>query len=234
LFTVFIADTGSSEEEKELIRKNILPIGDIRLIEYDYYNFAKINNDVVKNHIKDDFEFIVFSNNDIKVLNDVIYGMLSVFKEKPNAGTVGCRLHFENNTIQHDGILAYISESNHVQISHFGLFGYYTYSNNLREVFGNTAALMMIRKKTFIKCEMFNENYQNCFEDVELNINCIVNGYSNYCDSRLVAYHYESQTRNEDPEKLKKESSDFKTILFPHIYKNFDKIKGKLSTQIMK
>jgi GT2 family glycosyltransferase len=154
--------------------------------------------------------------------------MLSVFKEKPNTGTVGCRLHFENNTIQHDGILAFIDSNKSFQVSHFGLFGYYTYSNHLREVFGNTAALMMIRKNTFFKCGMFNENYINCFEDVELNISCMVNGHINYCDGRLVAYHYESQTRNEDPDKLNKLLSDYRNNLFPYVVKHFDKIKNKL------
>jgi GT2 family glycosyltransferase len=228
LFTVFIADTGSSNDEKEFIKNNILILGDVRLIEYDYYNFAKINNDVVKNYVTDEFEFLLFCNNDIKLLNNVILGMLSVFKEKPNTGTVGCRLHFENNTVQHDGILAFIDSNNTFQVSHFGLFGYYTYSNHLREVFGNTGALMMIRKNTFIKCGMFNEKYINCFEDVELNISCMVNGHTNYCDGRLVAYHYESQTRNEDPDKLSKLLSDYRNNLFPYVLKHFNKIKNKL------
>ena len=229
IFTIFIADTGSSNEEKDFIKSEILSLGDIRLIEYDYYNFAKINNDVVKNHVDNNFEFLLFCNNDIKLLNNVISGMLNVFKEKPNAGTVGCRLHFENNTVQHDGILAYLDSNNHFQVSHFGLFGYYTYSNNVREVFGNTAALMMIRKNTFIKCNMFNENYINCFEDVELNMSCVVNNLTNYCDGKLVAYHYESQTRNEDPKKMEKLISDYRNTLFPYFVKHYEKVKKKLS-----
>ena len=63
LFDVFIADTGSTDEEKEWIKNTILPLGNIKLVEYDYYNYAKINNDVVKNHIGDEYEYILFSNN---------------------------------------------------------------------------------------------------------------------------------------------------------------------------
>ena len=33
---------------------------------------------------------------------------------------------------------------------------------------------------------------------------CIVKGFKNYHNSDCVAYHYESQTRNEDPENIKK------------------------------
>ncbi len=41
LFDVFIADTGSSTEEKEIIRERYSS-KNVKLIEYDYYNFAKI------------------------------------------------------------------------------------------------------------------------------------------------------------------------------------------------
>ena len=38
--------------------------------------------------------------------------MLNVFKENRLTGTVGARLHFEDNTIQHDGMLSYIDKKN--------------------------------------------------------------------------------------------------------------------------
>ncbi len=45
LFDIFIADTGSTDDEKETLKSNIKDYNNIKLIEYDYYNFAKINND---------------------------------------------------------------------------------------------------------------------------------------------------------------------------------------------
>ena len=87
------------------------------LIEFNYYNFAKINNEVVKNHITQDYEFLLFSNNDIKVLNNVLYGMLKVFKSFNRVGTVGCRLHFEDNTIQHNGVFGVIL-NDRFEVSH--------------------------------------------------------------------------------------------------------------------
>jgi len=42
LFHIFIADTGSTDEEKETIKENIKQHNNVTLIEYDYYNFAKI------------------------------------------------------------------------------------------------------------------------------------------------------------------------------------------------
>ena len=225
LFDIFIADTGSSDDEKEIIKNNIKNYNNISLIEYDYYNFAKINNDVVKNHINDNYEFLLFCNNDIKLLNNVIYGMLNNFKTIPKIGTVGCRLHYEDNTIQHDGVLCLLDSKQTLFVSHYGLNSYYNYSNNNRKILGSTAALLMIKKDIFIKCGYFNENYTNCFEDVELNLKCLMLGLHNYCNSTLVSYHYESKTRNDDNEKSIKQQYDYNNILKPFVINNYDKLK---------
>ena len=228
LFDIFIADTGSTYEEKEWIKKNILNIGNIKLIEYDYYNFAKINNDVVKNHSTDAHEFILFCNNDIKILNNVIYGMIMNIKKHPNCGTIGCRLHFEDNTIQHDGVVSFFHKDGTFRVTHNSLGGYHKYTNKLKPVAGNTAALMMMRKNVFFKAGMFNEDYTTCFEDVELNLNLLTMGYQNYYDGTLVSYHYESKTRGKDAENQKGESHDYHNILLPFVISNIQKLKNKL------
>lgn len=228
LFEIFIADTGSSEEEKLLIKEYInskSSIVKINLIEYDYYNFAKINNDVVKNHVDDSFEFLLFCNNDIVVLNNVIYTMLKTFKDNLNAGTVGARLHFADNTIQHNGIIAIGYPNKSIIVTHDGFRSYYKYNTSVKEVLGNTGALLMIRKSLFKKCGYFNEIYYGCFEDVELNIKCISLGYKNFFNGKSVAYHFESQTRKKDLDKDKQELIDYNTKLVPFINKNLNKIK---------
>ena len=225
-YDIFVADTGSTEEEKNWIKENI---NNIILIEYDYYNFAKINNDVVKNLPNNVYDFLLFSNNDIKILNDVISGMLSVFELNKLCGTVGGRLHFEDNTIQHDGVFMGIKESNGtLGVDHINLRNYYNYSNSTKEVFGNTGGLMMTRKTIFENNNMFNENYISCFEDVEYNLILNSIGLKNYICGECVAYHYESTTRNEDPKNLDKLSYDYMTNLIPVFKKNIEKIKHKL------
>ena len=219
LFDVFIADTGSTDEEKQYIKEHILKLGNVTLIEYDYYNFGKINNDVVKNHISEDYEFLLFSNNDIKILNNIIYGMLKSFKSDKKIGTLGCRLHFEDNTIQHNGILLYIGKNNQLNITHLFLKNYHNYNIGRKEVFGNTAGLMMVKKNLFDSIGGFNESYLSCFEDVEFNVECLKRGYINYCDGALVSYHYESQTRK-NTEIIKLSNMDFNDRLFPSLKEN--------------
>lgn len=234
LFEIFVADTGSDDSEIQQIEGYISKNSDkvkINLIQYDYYNFSKINNDVVKNHVGDDFEFLLFSNNDIKLLNNVIYGMLKVFKTQNKVGTVGPRMHFADNTIQHNGILALLDKNKKIYLTHLNLNSYYNYSKNLKQVIGNTAGLMMIRKNVFENNNYFNESYVECFEDVELNIKCLLNGYVNYNDGSLVAYHYESQSRNEDKDKNERVEYDYINFLYPYMYENLNKLLNiKLTT----
>ena len=101
---------------------------------------------------------------------------------------------------------------------------YYNFDRSCKEVLGSTGALMMIRKDIFIKCGMFNEEYSDCFEDVELNVQCINLNLKNYLCSDCVSYHYESVTRNEDTDKINKLQNDYKNILFPYLSNNINKI----------
>jgi len=224
LYDIFIADTGSSNEEKELI-KSRYENTNVNLIEFDYYNFAKINNEVVRDYIGDEYEFLLFCNNDIKLLNNVVYGMLKTFKEKPKTGTVGCRLHFEDNTVQHDGIKLFFSQANNISLTHHGLRNYFNYTTGTKTIAGSTGALLGVRKKSFINAGLFNEKYTNCFEDVELNLSLITMGFENVFDGSLVAYHYESQTRNENNDNVTSMSNDFNNIMTPYIVDNMIHIK---------
>jgi GT2 family glycosyltransferase len=227
IFEIFIADTGSTDDEKTQIKNFISEYNNINLIEFDYYNFAKINNEVVKNYLDNKHEFILFSNNDIKIMNDILSGMLQIFKENPRTGTVGCRLHFEDNTIQHDGIFVAKSKTNNLTLSHINFKNYYNYFNNTKEVIGNTGGLMLIRKNVFENIGLFSENYLSCFEDVDLNIKLVSINLKNYICGKCVAYHYESQTRKEDPENLDKQKIDYSKLV-PVIGNHWEKIKEKV------
>ena len=78
----------------------------------------------------------------------------------------------------------------------------------------------MIKKNIFLK-NLFNENYIECFEDVELNLNMILQSKKNIFVGNAVCYHHESQTRNENSDSLKKLTEDYEKRLVPFINKIF-------------
>jgi len=222
----YIADTGSQnkEELKDIITEFNIKGLDTYLIEYDYYNFAKINNNVVKYYV--DSELILFCNNDVELQNNALSRLVKQYLKNPKKiGTLGSRLYFENKTIQHAGMILVGNKEGIQGITHKGLQSHYNYSPNCESVIGNTGAFMLTRKELFDEIGGFNEGYSSCFEDVEYNISCLLKGKHNLYCGDSVCYHFESLTRNEDSEKMVKLQNDAKELLFPFIFKNMGKIK---------
>ncbi len=223
-FKTIVVDTGSSEQTLNEIEERLG--NTIKLVKYDYYNFARVNNDVVANHLDDNCDLLLFCNNDIKFLddNDALSQMVDVWMKTHNIGTVGANLFFEDLRVQHSGQLAiHHTKNNSLQFGHVGYGTYYNYHLNNTNVLGNTGALMLTSKKTFNKIGGFNEAYTSAFEDLEFNMRCITQGYVNVLCGNACAYHFESQTRGE--QKVKGEQHDMQNVLLPYVSANFERLK---------
>ena len=128
-YEIIVADTGSSEKNMEKIESFCGDKDFIKLVKFDYYNFAQINNEVVYEYVSDDTELLLFCNNDIELINDAITRVVSVWmKNKKKVGTVGARLHFGDNTVQHGGMLLWLKKEwmteqglSQIEISHYNL-----------------------------------------------------------------------------------------------------------------
>ena len=152
--------------------------------------------------------------------------MVSVWqKNKRKVGTVGARLHFEDNTVQHGGMLLWLKKEwltdtglTRIEISHYNLRqGYRHRLEGTNPVVGNTGAFLLIEKNLFLKVGGFNPMYIECFEDAELNFSVLLEGKVNLFVSDAVAYHYESKTRDKSDEKLERLQQDYRERLFPFI-----------------
>lgn len=208
-YEIIIADTGSDDD---VLEKYKIFDDNVKIVKYNYYNFAKINNDVVKNYCSNS-EFILFCNDDIELLNDCLSRVVEVYQKNKNVGTVGIRLHYGDNSVQHNGIYVMLKD-NDIHLSHIDLKkvdfyntrGYYNSA-------GNTGAFLFIKKELFDLIGGFNENYIECFEDVELNLECINRNLKNITIFDAVAYHYESLSRNKNPDKIKNVHVDYETLI---------------------
>lgn len=204
---IYIADTGSNQknlEELDNLVSSWQKELNVVLIKYNYYNFAKINNDVVINKIDNKTEYILFCNNDIKLINDAISHMMLLQLRAPKAGTIGCRLHYGDGSIQHLGIwIQYDKNLNKISLGHIGYHKNFSrmaifqneHPNGLVS-FGNTGGFLLIKKDLFMKYK-FNEDYQCCFEDVQLNAALLNDGYYNITSLKGVCYHYAGSTRHD-------------------------------------
>lgn len=226
-YRIIIADTGS----KKVVINDFQYIygsnNKITLLEFDYYNFAKINNEVVKNYLDLDCELVLFCNNDIEFINDCLSEMLNEYFQTNNSGCIGSRLHYPDLSIQHSGIIAIHNiKANQLSFGHHGIRSFYNYyPNTTRDIMGVTGALLLIKKDLFLKMGMFDETYTSAFEDVQLNLQCILNGRQNIIVGNSVAIHAESQSRTKSPQTQEKEHHDMVNTLLPFVSNNFKKLE---------
>lgn len=199
---ITVADTGSDTENLNKI-KEYCESNDVKLVEYTYYQFEDINNDIVKNHLDDNTELLLFCNNDIELINDCVSEMVNTYlKNKKTCGTIGARLYFENNTIQHAGIsvLGTINDNNQfgLKLGHEGFMTEYGYpTEDSHDSLGNTAALLMVSRELFVDVGYFPKGYLFSLSDVEFNLSMWVRGKKNCFTSNAVAYHFESMSKDE-------------------------------------
>lgn len=218
-YQIFYADTGSKQSDIDDFENDYK---NVKVIRYNYYHFGKINNAVVRDYCQS-YKYLLFCNDDIIFLNDIISEMLHVHNTLPKVGTTGARLYYENGRIQHGGI-EFIPSNQMVNINHKGHITYHGCSLNNEKVVGNTAALLMIRRINFSKVKGFIEDNEDCFEDVILNLHMLDknNKLNNIFVGSAVAYHTESVSRRRDPKIKEKLLRDYQKYLYPMIVKNYN------------
>jgi GT2 family glycosyltransferase len=204
------------------------------LLQYKYYNFAKINNDVIKNHLDDQTDLILLCNDDIEFVNDAITFMVRAYTfHSHEVGTIGCRLVYENGKVQHAGqvLFTYKEQSGFylpLSIGHkeYGLKKGES-SDFPEEVISNTGALSMTSRDLFLDIGGFNEKYVECFEDMEFNIECIKRDKKNLYLDYAHCVHYEAVTRKkeQDGQQLVRQNFDFRHTLYSFLNENLDVIK---------
>lgn len=210
-YEIIIADTGSDDE---VIKAYDSLLNDnVRLVRYDYYNFAKINNDVVRNHVSDDTELILFCNDDITLLNDGLTRAVAAYcEDEESVGTIGIRLHYGDGSIQHNGITI-AHDGTRIRLSHRDIRKTSNYQTKINyNSQGNTGGFMLIPKKHFDSLGGFNEEYIECLEDVELNLKLKQMGLRNITVSDAVAFHFESVSRNKIDGGEQRFAADFNRL----------------------
>ena len=218
-YHIYIGDTGSSKlellEMQQWIKNEFSTTRNVTLINISSYNFAQNNNLIVNNFLKEE-DIIVFCNNDVQLIDDCISEAVLEFQQNNNIGTIGFKLLFGDQTIQHAGQLLYLQNNKFSQITHRGLRHQKNQYVEKEFVVGNTGALMVTLKNTFKQIGGFNEMYIDCFEDVEYNLQCLLLQKQNLYIPKI-AFHYESSTRNKNPKKIQQLQNDACNTLIPFI-----------------
>ncbi len=158
------------------------------------FNYSKLNNFGVS---KATGKYLLFLNNDTQVITyDWIEAMVEQ-AQRPSIGAVGALLLYEDNTIQHAGVVMGLGALaghafNRVPASSPGHFGQLLTPHNYSAV---TGACMMCRREVFEAVGGFNEDLTIALNDVDLCLRMLEQGYRNILLPHAMLYHYESKSR---------------------------------------
>lgn len=210
-YELILVNNQSKEADTLNYIKSLKKIKNISILQYNkMFNFSAINNFAVK---KANGKYILFLNNDTEVINpDWLNSMIEQI-QRDEIGAVGAKLMYPNNTIQHAGVVMGLGIASHA-FKHFSResLGYFGLLNNIRNCSAVTAACMMVKKKTFLELNGFNEkDLTVAFNDVDLCLRIREKGYLIVYTPYAQLYHYESLSRGNDddfkftnPEKYKR------------------------------
>lgn len=179
--------------------------GGIKVVSWEsngVFNYSAINN-FGRANAKG--EYIVLLNNDIEIISrDWIEEMLSVCTRK-DAGIVGAKLYYPDDTIQHAGIVAAIgghargvASNMLVGLDRYGDGGYMHKASVMQDYSAVTAACLMIKASVYDQIGGFEERLTVAFNDVDLCLKARKAGYLVVYDPYVVAYHYESKSRGQE------------------------------------
>ena len=200
-YEIIIVDNNSTESQTFEYYKKLEKYSNIKIVYYKKeFNFSAINNWAVSN-IKS--EYILFLNNDTKVINKEWLQEMIQFIQREDVGIVGTKLLYKDGTIQHAGLqLGYGGVAGHSYRFMRDEAIYFFSPQEAVEVSGVTAACMLMKRDIFEKVKGFDDkNLKIAFNDVDLCLKVRELGYKIIYTPYAMLYHYESISRGNDLDK---------------------------------
>lgn len=203
-YEIIIVDNQSRDEKTLAYLQKLSTSPNIRVMKYNAsFNFSAINNEAVKYAEGD---IIGFINDDIEIINGGWLDELVRHAMRPEVGAVGAKLFYDNDTIQHGGVMVGVGGiAGHAHRSFprasSGYFGRLKVIQNFSAV---TAACMIVHRALFEAVGGFDEkNLSIAYNDVDLCLKLKQAGYYNVWSPYAQAYHHESISRGQEdtPEK---------------------------------
>ena len=138
-------------------------------------------------------EHLVFLNDDMEVIDEDWLGNLLELSQDPEVGAVGARLLHADGTLQHVGcVLGVNGGSVHVYHSYPGDFvGYNGFTHVIRNYSAVTGACFATRKSVMAQVGGFDENFAIDFNDIDLCLKIVENGYRIVYTPYCSLFHFE-------------------------------------------
>lgn len=195
-YEIIIVDNGSKEKSAINYLQSIHNRDNCKVLSYPgRFNFSAINNYASK---KSKGEFLLFLNNDTEVITSGWLSAMLELCQREKTGAVGAKLLYNDNTIQHAGVLLGVSGiANHAFYKlALNESPYFINANVIRNYSAVTGACMMVRKSLFEDFGGFDEiNLSISYSDIDFCLRLKEKGYLTVFTPYAVLYHHESVSR---------------------------------------
>jgi GT2 family glycosyltransferase len=198
-FEVLLVDNGTTDpHSRAVLERWSAQEPRIRLLRYDVpFNYAKINNWAVAQARG---TYLALLNNDTEVLTPDWLEAMVEQAQRPAIGAVGALLLYDDDTIQHAGVIVGINGVAGHSHKHFprdapGYFNMLKAVNNYSAV---TSAAMMTRKAVYEQVGGMEEELAIAFNDIDYSLRARAAGYRNVWLPHVVLRHAESKSRGRD------------------------------------
>ena len=153
-------------------------------------------------------EYLLLLNNDTEVISPRWLEEMVMYAQQKRVGCVGAKLLYPDDTVQHAGIGFGIGGvAGHLHKYYpASSDGYMGRLNYVQDVYGDTAACLLIRKEIYDEVNGLDESFAVAFNDVDFCVRVRNAGYTNVFTPFAQLYHYESKSRGteDNPEKQKR------------------------------
>lgn len=189
------------------------------------FNYSAINNFGAK---EAKGEYLLLLNNDTEIINPNCLEELLGYCMRDDVGIVGARLYYEDDTIQHAGVvLGFGGIAGHCFVQQPRTStGYCHRIICAQDYSAVTAACMMVKKEIFDAVGGLSEDLQVAFNDIDFCIKVRDYGKLVVYNPYAELYHYESKSRGleDTPEKIARFNKEIATLEqhWPDIFRKPD------------
>ena len=161
-------------------------------------------------------EYLLLLNNDTEIINPDCLEELLGYCMRSDVGAVGARLYYEDDTIQHAGVvIGFGGIAGHCFVMQKrGTTGYCHRIICAQDYSAVTAACMMVKKSAFDAVNGLSEDLAVAFNDIDFCMKLRQAGYLIVYNPYAELYHYESKSRGleDTPEKVARFNREIATF----------------------
>ncbi len=224
---IVIVENNSTEESTFAYYRELQALHpNITVITWEgEFNYSEINNYALNAATG---EYLLFLNNDTEMIDGYVIEELLGPCLREDVGIVGARLYYDDNTIQHAGvIIGYGGIAGHafqgMPRSANGYFSRIICQSDLSAV---TAACMMVKRPVFEELNGFDGLLKVAFNDIDLCLRVRQMGKLVVYNPFAQLYHYESKSRGAEdtPDKIARFNAEANEFIkrWPDILKGGD------------